>query len=348
MREDLKVKNINDGSSKGNKSLLAGIVLILAGLLGLGSIFFFQKLKNRSIERVQESEQSESESEEAFQPRIDSDEGSYRYNYNCYNILLMGIDVSEEKTTSRGGQSDTILLLSMDKSAGKLSVINIPRDTMTEVKKYDGNGRSMGSDVMQITLQHAYGDGGVFSCNLMTNCVSELLYSIPIDGYCSITMDGISIINDSVGGVKVTLNCTIPSLKGYEAGDEILLSGEQACRYLRYRDTSKSGSSLERVERQNIYMQALLSAMKEKALGDSDYAVQLFEDLSDEMVTNLSITRLNDLQNIITSKDGYDGTIHTLEGEMVATDMYDEFYPDEAALEELILEIFYEKVENEE
>ena len=38
------------------------------------------------------------------------------------------------------------------------------------------------------------------------------------------------------------------------------------------------------------------------------------------------------------------GEIHTLEGETVMGEQFEEFYPDEEALYRLILEVFYEEV----
>lgn len=328
---------INDGTASNNKGVMIGSIIMIVGVLMIGVSLVVRHINQTN----QQYDVKDDTTEEQFQSEITEDGVTYHYNYNSYNILLMGIDTSENRETAWGGQSDTMLLLSMDKKDNTLRIINIPRDTMAKVDVYDQDGNYQSTKILQITLQHAYGDGGVSSNVHAVKAVRRLFHQIPIDGYCSITMDGIAAINDSVGGVTITLEDEIPAFSDYQVGDEILLLGNDAQTYLRYRDTSRSGSSLERVARQNDYMQKLLAGMKKEIAGNSNYAVSLYDELGDEVVTNLSITQLTDLQNII-ADDGYDGTIQTLAGEMVSTDLYDEYHVDEDALDQMILDVFYE------
>lgn len=43
------------------------------------------------------------------------------------------------------------------------------------------------------------------SCELMKTAVSDMLDGLPIQGYCSMNMDGISVITDFVGGIQLTI-----------------------------------------------------------------------------------------------------------------------------------------------
>jgi anionic cell wall polymer biosynthesis LytR-Cps2A-Psr (LCP) family protein len=121
----------------------------------------------------------------------------------------MGIDrygpVTKAENEISGGQSDGMFLLVCDKSKQKMSVIAINRNTMTDVEVYDEEGNLRGTYQRQICLQHAYGDGMRVSCLRSVDAVSNLFYDIPISGYLSLNMDGISLMNDAVGGVTLEI-----------------------------------------------------------------------------------------------------------------------------------------------
>ena len=44
---------------------------------------------------------------------------------------------------------------------------------------------------------------GQDSCRYQAKAVSNLLYGVSIDHFCSVTMDAVAVINDAVGGVSV-------------------------------------------------------------------------------------------------------------------------------------------------
>ena len=74
-------------------------------------------------------------------------------------------------------------------------MISIPRDTMTQIETFGPGGKSLGKSKDHISLSYAYGDGGYESCELAENAVSELLYGLPIDGYCALNMDGLPVFD---------------------------------------------------------------------------------------------------------------------------------------------------------
>ena len=66
-------------------------------------------------------------------------------------------------------------------------------------ERYDDSDRNVSVRAEKVSerakiisvLSYAYGDGGYESCELAENAVSELLYGLPIDGYCALNMDGL-------------------------------------------------------------------------------------------------------------------------------------------------------------
>ena len=73
---------------------------------------------------------------------------TYEYNKNITSILFMGVDkreLEETEVNGTGGQADVIVLFAVDTKTGKISMINISRDTMTDVTVYSANGGYVGS-----------------------------------------------------------------------------------------------------------------------------------------------------------------------------------------------------------
>ena len=133
----------------------------------------------------------------------------YRYNDHLSNFLFLGVDtrekVSEYETRAEAGRADAVFLLVYDRKEKSLQTILIPRDTMTQIEVLNPLGDSLGLSEDHINLQFAMGDGKHKSCQLMKDAVSRLLFDIPIQGYCSMNMDGIVPLADALGGVTVTV-----------------------------------------------------------------------------------------------------------------------------------------------
>ena len=83
----------------------------------------------------------------------------------------------------------------------KLHVININRDSMTDVDVKTIEGKTVLTDRMQIGLAYGYGDGEIVSCENFTHAVSGLMYNLPINGYVAFDMDAMADINDVLSGV---------------------------------------------------------------------------------------------------------------------------------------------------
>ena len=87
-------------------------------------------------------------------------------------------------------------------------------------------------------------------------------------------------------------------------------------------------------------------AKAREALGSNPgLALELYSALSGYMVTDITLDEVNYLASIILDYSFSGDRIYSLEGETVVGDWnFEEFYPDEEALYELILDIFYEPV----
>lgn len=191
-----------------------------------------------------------------------------------------------------------------------------------------------------ISLSYAYGDGGYESCELAENAVSELLYGLPIDGYCALNMDGLPVLTDSVGGVTVTVpNDSLAEVDpGYAKGAVVTLKGEDTEQFVRYRNTEISQSAIARMERQQEYIRAFGEALK-KASADKALVTDLYKAIEPYMVTNMGKSRFVDLTESVS--EGKKVNRWTIPGEGIQGKEYDEYVVDDDALYEKTVETFY-------
>lgn len=274
----------------------------------------------------------------------------YVYNDHLSNFLFLGIDNREKTETRTGradaGQADALFLLSWDRVTDAMTLISIPRDTMTDIEVFSAEGESLGLSSDHISLSFAYGDGAYESCDLVRNAVSNLFYGVPIQRYCAINMDGIPALVEAVDSVAVTVpNDSLETADPpYREGEEIILTADTAETFVRYRDTSKRQSALDRLERQNAFLDAYGSRVQEIFAGDSGIIVDIYDSLTPYMVTNMeSGTFLSIMEGTLREDAGI--AQWTLPGEGVEGESFDEYHVDEEALYERILETFYETAE---
>lgn len=213
--------------------ILAGCVVIMIGALGV----LAGKLLLDHRQEVAKAQAQEEQVTQSSNPQTVTYQGqTYEYNRELTNILFMGVDKKEEvtlqDTPGTAGQADCIMILSLDEKTQTGKVLQISRDTMTDVDIYDVNGNFYTSVEAQIATQYAYGNGEKSSCWAMEKTVSELLYELPVDAYISLYIDSISTLNDAVGGVTLTIPEDYTEVDpAFVQGAVITMTGEQAERY---------------------------------------------------------------------------------------------------------------------
>ena len=264
---------------------------------------------------------------------------TYAYKEDVMTFLCMGIDKSGEAKASedlhRGGQADALFLAVMDPGEKKISVIGVNRDTMAELFVYDEEGNYLGREIGQIALQHAYGDGMEESCERTVEAVSNLFYGIPIHGYFAMNMDVIIPLNDAVGGVDVVIG---------DGDEKVHLEGQEAYSFVRNRDMYAPHSAEQRLKRQKQYLEAFARQAKKAVAQDLTLPAKLYTEILPYMVTDISASEAVYLATQAVSYTFGQDDLYSLQGEIRMGEQFEEFYPDETALYELILRIFYEEI----
>ena len=273
----------------------------------------------------------------------------YTYNDHLSNYLLIGVDNREPVETSVGradaGQADALYLVSWDRVENTLTMITIPRDSMTNIETFLPSGESAGMTRDHISLSYAFGDGGHESCRLTEEAVSNLFYGLPIQAYCAINMDGLKVLTESVGSVTVTVpnDSLAAHYPEFQAGAQAVITPENTETFVRYRDISVSQSALARTERQQAFITAFGEAARARFAQDPGYAADLYLSLEPYMVTSMSTDQFVDLAESATQGRTNEGW--TVPGEGVEGVAYDEYNVDDQALYAKIIETFYKEAE---
>ena len=327
--------------------LLIIILIIVLSILGGGYYLLSQKNVASSKAGGQNSDSRNQTDLSQNSDIVEYKGETYKYNDHLSNYLFLGIDTREAVDTYQSqadaGQADAIFLVSMDRATEKIKVLFIPRDSMTRIEVFNPYGQSLGETTDHLNIQYAFGDGKEKSCELMKTAVSDMLDGLPIQGYCSMNMDGISVITDFVGGIQLTIpdDSLADVNPEYKKGAVVDITGETAEQFVRYRDIDKTQSALVRQERQKTFLQALVQKAQEKAGEDAGFVTGLYDSVKSYTVTNMG----NDIfaKLLAASQNGITDT-ETVPGEGTHGENFDEYHIDEDALSDLIISMFYEKI----
>ena len=275
------------------------------------------------------------------------DGNAYAQKEGLETVLLMGVDKFAGETPEgylNNQQADFLLLLVMDEENETCTPLQLNRDTMTQIQILGVTEEPAGSFTGQLALAHTYGSGDEDSCENTVLAVSNLLYGMEIDHYVSLTMDGVALLNDLVGGVPVEV---LDDFSGIDdslvQGETVTLRGRQALTYVRSRGGLEDSTNLHRMERQRQYLASLQQQLKRAAQADSQFSLDALLQLNEYLVSDCTIDQLSGLGEDLAAYNV--GDILTTPGEAKVGEEYMEFTVDEDALQQLVMDIFYEPVE---
>ena len=258
-------------------------------------------------------------------------------------MLVMGIDEFGIMAPSEGsyndGAVDMVSLMIFDEKNEQTRILCLNRDTMLDVSVLGIDGRKAGTTFAQLAISHIYGSGMEDSCENTRDTVSDFLYGIMIDHYVSANMDAITILNDAVDGVTVTVKDDFSEVDPTITMGEVTLMGEQAINYVRTRKNLGDQLNISRMERQKEYASGFMDAFRKKIGEGESFALSLYEQVSPYIVTDCSTTVLTSMMERYADYEIVE--IVSPEGKNVMGEKYYEFYVDEEKLDALILRLFY-------
>ena len=337
------------------KRVISAILIVVLVL----TAFFAIKTVAKNIVKTKQNETMSADLDEAMGADVSGylqHNGQYfEQNEDITSILVMGVDSTgklQPKNAVPGqfGQADTIMLVLLDKKNKEIRMINVVRDSMVNVTVFDKNGDYAETKNAQICLQYAYGDGGESSCQLTANSVSEMFYSMPIDYYVAINKTAMQEINDTIGGVTVTMSEDWSIHEdgtdlNYSAGQTVTLKGKEAMLFLFSRNEEALGTNMNRVNRQKDYLSALIPQLKAAAKDDIGIITKIYSATQGHMYSNIELTDMIDMASEVL-KGGYTFTeMQILPGEYVEGKKNDEYYTDSNAIYEMVIQNYYSPVD---
>ena len=226
----------NKKTSKGQKI----IAIILAAILAFGTILFV--MANGIVGKFTKAE----EIEHIEGVELVSDK-------NVRNILLIGCD----KANGGSSRSDSIMIASVNKQTGKITICSILRDTHLYIP-----------GEREAKVNSAYAWGGA---NLLVQTI-EHNFGIRIDDYATVNFEMFTALVDGLGGVDVEVTEDEADYINnrhrygrekkpdtFESGESVHLNGYQALWYSRIR---KLDSDFMRTQRQRKVISAIASKVK--------------------------------------------------------------------------------------
>jgi len=265
---------------------------------------------------------------------------------NVETLLVMGIDdegaLEESKAYNNHHQTDFLVLFLRDLDTGKTAAIHLNRDTMTDITTLGVTGQATGTINAQLALAYNYGSGDHISSQNTAAAVERLLYGMQVDHYITVTMDAVPILNDWAGGVTLTL---LDDLTAHDPamaqGELIRLNGDQALTYVRGRMGVGDSTNIRRMERQRQYASEWV-ACAQRQLADEQAIADLVLQLDGYYRSDCTVEDMSSFSQSLSLNPTM--PVYQLEGKAVQGDVYMEYYVDEEALQQLVLELFYAPV----
>lgn len=271
----------------------------------------------------------------------------YKFNNQLITILLAGLDSDDEMTELKrytlAPQADSIQLLVLDPQNKQLRIVALNRDTMTMIRKFALDGMDRGLMKDHLALAFTYGNGGKVSCTNLCEAVSHLLYDIPIRDYVVINRASLGKLAQIIGPVEVTVpnDDLAAANEAYSTGQTVTIDESNIEYYLRSRDTEVSQSNVGRMERQKSYINAAMNQFLDRIEREPTGVWNDLEKLESCMQTDITRSRYLELVNAAADIQYSDADYLTPEGEQATGDFFDEFYVDQEALIEMVLNLFY-------
>ena len=252
------------------------------------------------------------------------------------NILLTGIDYSEEREGRTDFRTDTILLLCINFATGEVDMLSIPRDSYADIAYTDNRWKINGA-----YMSAGGADGNGFACLMET--VSTTLGGIPVNYYIGVEMQAVKDIVDIIGGVWYDVDYEIDMNGRHLDTGYQLLDGQAVLDYCRARKGITSGTDIDRIDRQQRLLMTLFEQLQDTSLIQE--IPEIYQTVQSEIYTNLNFEQIAALSLFALNIDlDTDFNRYSLQGEYMKAYSATYYVLDHTYTEEVLKEIFGEDV----
>lgn len=258
------MSNTTKKKMKKSSKILLSIVLVIVLLIGsvyLSLIGFLGRIDYTTVDEeaenwevVDDLDSEQEEIPEGFEvvgdEELDLNDTSsieLMSDPDIMNVLLIGSDT--RSSSGKGGRSDTMMIISIDKVHGKIKMTSLLRDLYVPIEGRKDN-----------RLNAAYAFGGT---KLLIQTI-ENNFRVKIDKYVRVSFTTFEKVVDKVGGVNIDLSSAEAKIVGTRSGWQ-KLNGEQALNYARIR---KLDSDFGRTNRQRTVIKAIMDKAKDMSVSE--------------------------------------------------------------------------------
>lgn len=209
---------------------------------------------------------------------------------SVYNLMLVGVD---RRDKSWNGNSDSMMLVSINDTQKRVSVVSLMRDTYVDVPGYGYN---------KLNAAYALGGGP-----LLTQTITDS-YKVDVSRYAAVDFENMIEIVDALGGVDLEMTdaevnvangymldmCNTLGMNGYDyilpGGGVYHCNGVQAVAYARNRYVGNSDYA--RTERQRYVISQMIAEIKRM---DVAQMTQFVRDVLPLVTHNIEETEIWDM-----------------------------------------------------
>lgn len=299
-----KDKNEKSGRGKKAVAIILAVIILLLSLSAAFVMIKFKQLRNSDVtvpedtmvydfdeqETLPVALQDNPEFDEIFEGTAESfkaalenwatNGGDAMYSKDVLNVLCIGVDTRNKNTIS--GLTDSMVIISVNKVLGTITLTSIMRDSYAYLESPDGLGSFN-------KINSAFPFYGI--TNLISTIQSH--FKIKIDGYAMINFNFFKAVIDKLGGVSVWVQQYeadyINETYGFNiSAGTVTLNGEEALAFCRSRNCDSDGD-VSRTRRQRQVIVALLSKAATIKTSEIPEYISFFLPMFD---TNYSETEL--------------------------------------------------------
>lgn len=330
------LNNRSRDNRRRKKKIIIGIVAAIAVIaLFAGGLRLLEHMGMRDVQFGDSGDWgSEGEITE-----LSLDNKLYQSEDSLNTYLIIGTDSGGEDLGEMfsGELADFITLLLVDNTTQKFGFLQIDRNSMVEMAVPDENGNDDALEEMQICISHWYGRDQEEQNDYTATAVTTLMGDLNIDNVYSLEMTEIGKVNHAIGGVEVDIETDMTNVDpAFEQGASVLLSDEQAEKFVRARMGVGEGTNAERMARQTQYMQKVYNLVMNQIRENPDYLNELYNELKGVMYSDGSQKTFSRLANQVTEYESLG--IMQFAGETKENDTlgegieHEEFYVDDASI----------------
>lgn len=305
------------GKLSGKRVVLNTVVCILAaavivaGAFNLTKYTFYSRIGYNSNHTAADQEKAGSRSsgsnnggsKSSGSQNVKPYSGDLIEDKDILNIVLIGADTRKDQDT---GNSDTIVLFSIDSKHKKLKMLSFLRDTYVEVPGYGEN---------RINASFALGGASLVKSTI------ELNYGIMVDKYAVVDFKSFRSIIDTLGGIDIALteeeidyinwqcwtNNQVDTRYELNASDyffynnsngdkvaKVHLNGRQALWHARNRGQEGicSGDDFTRTQRQRNVISIVINRLKKSSL---QQIISVLYEIGPMITTNMKASEIDSL-----------------------------------------------------